>query len=64
MGGSVSRDVPNTGFNNGQKVCNIYNSGDCQTINNGKLSVTLSNGEVKVYVPANNAFFLAEEAQQ
>ena len=27
--GDVQRTVPNTGFSNGQTICNIFNTGDC-----------------------------------
>ena len=51
VNGSVHADVPNTGFSEGQSVCNIFNSNDCQEIKGGKLAVYLNNGEAKIYVP-------------
>lgn len=53
----VHVDIPNTGFNEGQQVCNIFYSGDCVKIANGKLPVYLLNGEVKVFVPKTSSFF-------
>jgi len=57
VNGSFSADVPNTGFNDGQNLCNIFNSGDCTTIRNGKLSFTLNNGEAKIYIPRESSYF-------
>lgn len=52
--GQESRSVPNTGFGEGERVCNIFNpNDDCQTIQGGKLSITLNNGEQKIYVSHN-----------
>jgi hypothetical protein len=31
-------------------VCNVLNESDCVTVSSG-VSVSLSNGEVKIYVP-------------
>lgn len=55
--GQVHADVPNTGFAEGEQVCNIFFSGDCAKITNGKLGVYLNNGEVKVFVPKSSSFF-------
>lgn len=54
---TVSNDVPNTGFSEGETVCNVFNSSDCTTIRSGKLSVSLNNGEVKIYIPKSSSFF-------
>merc|ERR1712146_790527 len=49
----VQVTVPNTGFADGTKVCNIfYPDTDCQTVQGGNVDVTLMNGESKIYVPA------------
>lgn len=53
--GDLQRSVPNTGFNNGETVCNIFNSNDCQQVNNGSINVYLRNGEVKIYVSKANS---------
>ena len=57
VSGSLSVDVPNTGFSEGDTVCNIFNSSDCVRIGGGKLHLTLNNGEVKIYIPKGNSFF-------
>lgn len=53
----VHADVPNTGFNEGQTLCNIFYPTDCVKIVGGKLPVYLSNGEAKIFVPASSSFF-------
>jgi len=50
--------VPNTAFSNGETVCNIFHpDSDCQTVQDGKVNVHLSNGEAKIYVPKSSKFF-------
>ena len=49
--------MPNTGFAEGQTVCNIFYPTDCTAIKNGRLGVYLNNGEVKIFVPKTSAFF-------
>lgn len=56
----VKANVPNTGFSEGQNVCNIFFSGDCVRISGGKLSVYLNNGEVKIYLPSSSSFFVSQ----
>jgi alpha-amylase len=58
LDGQVHQDVPNTDFAEGESVCNIFFSGDCVKITQGKLPVYLLNGEVKVFVPKSSSFFL------
>ncbi|TNV80654.1 hypothetical protein FGO68_gene13906 [Halteria grandinella] len=58
VNGQVHQDVPNTGFSEGETVCNIFFSGDCVKITGGKLPVYLSNGEAKVFVPKTSSFFV------
>jgi hypothetical protein len=53
----VHIDVPNTGFSEGQSVCNIFVGGDCVVIKGGKLPVYLNNGEAKIFVPKTSSFF-------
>jgi hypothetical protein len=49
--------VPNTGFNEGQVVCNIFYPTDCPVIKGGKLGVYLNYGEVKIFVPKTSSLF-------
>lgn len=56
----VQVNVPNTGFYEGQNVCNIFYSDDCVRISGGKLPVYLINGEVKVFVPSSSSFFVSQ----
>lgn len=53
--------MPNTGFSEGEILCNIFYATDCVTIKNGVLGLYLNNGEVKVFVPKNSAYW-AEHA--
>ena len=46
-----TRNVNYHPYSEGQVVCNINYPGDCVTIHNGILQITLLNGEVKVFVP-------------
>lgn len=57
LSGTVAQDVPNTGFSNGQVVCNIFKPQDCVTIRNGNLQLYLVDGEVKIYIPKESSFF-------
>ena len=57
--GQVHVDVPNTGFTEGEQVCNIFFTTDCIKVTNGKLGIYLNNGEVKVFVPKTSSFFTA-----
>lgn len=54
---TVGADIPNTGFNDGSVMCNIFNPSDCTTVSGGKLSVSLSNGDFKIYLRKTNSFF-------
>ena len=50
--------VPNVPWADGTNVCNIfYPDSDCQTISGKKLSVTLMNGEAKVYIPKGSSYW-------
>jgi alpha-amylase len=52
--GSVeNRSVGNSGFGEGQEVCNIFDGGDCVRVQGGKLNLEIRNGEPKVYVAQN-----------
>jgi len=57
VNGEVHREVPNSGFNEGQVVCNIFYSTDCVAVKNGNLPVYLENGETKIFVPKGSSFF-------
>jgi hypothetical protein len=52
---SIHYSVPYNPYKTGDKVCNIFWPGDCQTIQNGSLEVYLLNGEVKIFVPSTTA---------
>lgn len=57
VNGEVHRDVPNTGFTEGQAVCNVFYPTDCIKVTGGLLHVYLENGETKVFIPQNSAYF-------
>lgn len=58
-----SIQVPNTAFEDGQQVCNIfYPTTDCQTVQDKTVNIYLKNGEAKIYIPKTSAFF--ETAEQ
>lgn len=63
VNGQVHVDVPNTGFNEGQSVCNIFIPTDCVVIKGGKLPVYLNYGEAKIFVPKGSAFFTSNEGE-
>lgn len=63
VNGQVHQDVPNTGFSEGQTVCNIFFTGDCVVIKNGKLPVYLNYGEAKIFVPKTSSFFASNEEE-
>jgi len=46
-------------YSEGQTICNIFNGQDCLKVQNKQFTVSLSNGEVKIYVP--KASFLEEQ---
>lgn len=49
--GQVNYQVTYNPFSEGEKVCNIFYTSDCVTVQNGAVNVVLNNGEAKVYVP-------------
>lgn len=61
LNGQVHRDVSNSGFNEGQVVCNIFFPTDCVSVKSGKLPIYLDNGETKIFVPKTSTFFSAAE---
>jgi alpha-amylase len=48
--GDIYRSVTYLPFQEGDTVCNIFNSADCSTVSGGALNVDLSGYQVKVYV--------------
>lgn len=48
----VSVEITYHGFKDGTKLCNIFNGGDCVTVQGGKIPITLQNHDTKVYVPS------------
>jgi alpha-amylase len=49
---------PQACWDEGTTVCNIfYPTTDCQQVQNGKITIYLVNGESKIYIPQNSAFF-------
>jgi len=44
-------------YSEGMTLCNLFWSGDCVKITNGKLPVYLNNGEVKIFYPQTNQVF-------
>lgn len=61
VNGQVHQDVPNTGFSEGETLCNVLVGGDCVVVKGGKVPVYLNNGEVKVFVPKSSSFFSATD---
>ena len=61
VNGQVHADVPNTGFTEGEIVCNIFYPTDCLPIKNGYLGVYLNNGEAKIFLPKSSSFFTSLE---
>jgi len=61
QGNNVNIQPQTPQWSNGTKVCNIfYPTTDCQTVQNGKIDLWLTNGESKVYVPAGSQALLPE----
>ena len=56
----ISTQVSNTGFNEGEVVCNIFFLTDCIQVINGKLLIDLKNGEVKIFIPKSSSFFISK----
>lgn len=61
VNGQVHQDVPNTGFSEGQTVCNIFFPTDCVVVKNGKLPIYLNYGETKIFVPKTSSLFTESE---
>jgi alpha-amylase len=50
-GSTVTITLTYLPYSNGQTVCNVLSSNDCATVSNGSLTVVMSGGLPKVYVP-------------
>jgi alpha-amylase len=50
-GDTITRDIFFLPFANGDVVCNIFDSNECLTVNNNQLTVSLTNGLPKIFVP-------------
>jgi len=61
--GQVHVDVPNTGFSEGESVCNIFFAGDCVVVKGGKVPVYLNYGEAKIFIPKTSSFFYGVYAE-
>ncbi len=61
--GQVHRDVPNSGFDEGQVVCNIFYPTDCLAIKNGILPIYLNNGEAKIFIPKSSSYFTSGDME-
>ncbi len=61
--GQVHRDVPNSGFDEGQVVCNIFYPTDCLAIKNGILPIYLNNGEAKIFIPKTSSYFTSGDME-
>lgn len=53
----IKGDIPAPTFSEGEKVCNALNASDCLTVKAGTVSVSLSDGETKIYIPQSSSFF-------
>jgi hypothetical protein len=56
----IHRDIPNSGYKEGQILCNVFHRLDCVTIKNGILPLYLNFGETKIFVPHDSPFFNQE----
>lgn len=59
VAGQYRADVPDTGFSEGELLCNIFHPTDCVKIQNGTLPLYLNDGEAKVFIPKDSAFFVS-----
>ena len=57
---TVTGDVPDLEFADGDKLCNIFDSKDCLTVTGRKVSVSISNGDTKIYTKSTNSFFKSQ----
>lgn len=52
-GPDQSRSITYDAYPEGTKLCNLFDTSDCVTVNNKQFTVTLQGGESKVYFPGN-----------
>jgi len=50
--GSQTRTITSHSYSDGTQLCNVLQRGDCVEVKNGEFSVTLINGEVKIFEPS------------
>lgn len=50
-GATQTRTITYHPYSNGQTICNLFNCGDCITVNNNQFQITLSGGMPKLYSP-------------
>ncbi|CAH1781915.1 unnamed protein product [Owenia fusiformis] len=48
-GASLQRTIPNLPYKNGQELTNVFDSNDQITANNGQVTVSIQNGQPKIY---------------
>jgi hypothetical protein len=46
----ISAEITYLPFNNGERICNIFNKWDCLIVENGGVEVQIEDGEAKIYV--------------
>ena len=54
-----SQRIGNLGIANGTVMCNIFKPAECATITGGAMDISLTNCEVKIYVPKSSSFFVS-----
>ena len=45
-------EYPGVPYSDGQRICNVFDGGDCITVSGGKIRVSLPPDSTKIYVPA------------
>lgn len=59
VNGQYKVEVPESGFSEGETVCNIFHQNDCVKIQNGMLPLYLNDGEAKIFIPKDSSFFVS-----
>ena len=54
---TVSYEVTNNPYTEGQTICNIFNPNDCVRVINKTVSFSLVEGESKIFLPKGSTFF-------
>lgn len=57
----IKRNITYHPYKNGDKLCNIFNSSDCVSVDNNNFDIVLLNGEFKIFVLQNRQKLLQEE---